>query len=91
LALIRASGLRIVEVAKISTTAAPEGRVLSQDPPGGFRALPGDEARLTASRDTSAGGAPRYATITYTVPAGPARRVRVVIVDENGSREIANE
>jgi len=91
LARLRDAGLRIAEVAYETATAFADGVVLAQDPPGGYRALAGEEARLRAARTGSAGGLVRYAAFTFTVPAGAARRVRTLIVDEAGSREVGNE
>lgn len=91
LARLRDAGLRIAEVAYETATAMAEGTVLAQEPPGGYRALAGEETRLRAARSASSGGLVRYAAFTFTVPAGPARRVRTLIVDEGGSREVGNE
>jgi hypothetical protein len=46
--------------------------------------------KLRAARSASAGKA-RYVTFSFQVDDGPARRVRVLIVDEGGRREIAND
>jgi eukaryotic-like serine/threonine-protein kinase len=87
---LRAMNLKISEVTYETTTLYTGGMVISQDPPGGFRVTPGEEVRLRAALRTSEGIA-RYATFNYAVAPGPARRLRVVIVDEGGSREITNE
>jgi len=87
---LRAMNLKISEVTYETTTLYEGGVVISQDPPGGFRVTPGEEVKLKAALRTSEGIA-RYATFNYTVATGPARRLRVVIVDEGGSREITNE
>ncbi len=91
LARLRDAGLRIAEVAYETATAAVDGTVLAQDPPGGSSAMAGEETRLRAARTGASGGLVRYAAFTFTVPTGPARRVRTLIVDEGGSREIGNE
>lgn len=91
MARLRDAGLRIAEVSYETATVMIDGTVLAQDPPGGYRALAGEETRLRAARSGSSGGLVRYAAFTFTVPAGPARRVRTLIVDEGGSREIGNE
>ena len=87
---LRALKLKISEVVYESNTLYAGGTVISQDPPGGFRVMPGNEVKLKAALHTSEGIA-RYATFNCTVPPGPARRVRVVIVDDGGSREITND
>ena len=87
---LRAMNLKISEVTYEATTLYSGGMVISQDPPGGFRVTPGEEVKLKAALRTSEGIA-RYAAFNYAVAAGPARRLRVVIVDEGGSREITNE
>ena len=87
---LRSMNLKISEVTYEATTLYSGGVVISQDPPGGFRVTPGEEVKLKAALWTSAGMA-RYATFNYTVAPGPARRLRVVIVDEGGSREITND
>jgi serine/threonine-protein kinase len=87
---LRQAGLRISDVAYETTSLYAEGSVFAQDPPGGFRATAGEEVRLKAARSGSA-GLERYVSFNYVVPQGPARRVRVVVVDEGGSREVSNE
>lgn len=89
LAKLRTLALKITEVTYESTTLYEGGLVLSQVPSAGFRVSPGDEVRLKAALHASEGLA-RYTSFSYGVPAGPARRVRVIIVDEGGSREITN-
>jgi len=90
LSRLRTAGLNIAEVTYETTTLFAEGTVMAQSPYGGFRAVKGDEVRLHAARGASTGKA-RWVSFTYRVPEGAARRVRVVIVDEGGSREIAND
>jgi len=87
---LRQAGLRISDVAYETTSLYVEGTVFQQDPPGGFRATAGEEMKLRAAR-TGYAGLERYAAFNYVVPQGPARRVRVVVVDEGGSREVSNE
>ncbi len=88
---LRHAGLRITEVSRITSTVLAAGTVLAQDPPGGWRAVPGDEVKLKAVMASSSAGDMRYVPITITAPDGPARRIRVVIVDEAGRREVVNE
>jgi len=90
LAKMRSAGLAIAEVAYDTTTLYAEGAVFSQEPPAGFRAIKGDQARLRAARGAATGQA-RWITFRFAMPDGPARRLRVLIVDEGGTREIANE
>jgi len=87
---LRGMNLKISEVIYEATTLFTGGVVISQDPAGGFRVSPGEEVKLKAALRTSEGIA-RYATFNYAVAPGPARRLRVVLVDEGGSREITNE
>ena len=87
---LRAMNLKISEVTYETTTLYTGGVVISQDPPGGFRVTPGEEVKLKAALRTSEGIA-RYATFNYAVAPGSSRRLRVVIVDEGGSREITND
>lgn len=87
---LRAMNLKISEVSYEATTMFEGGMVISQDPPGGFRVTPGEEVKLKAALRTSEGIA-RYTAFNYTVAPGQSRRLRVVIVDEGGSREITNE
>lgn len=90
LSRLRKAGLKITEVTYETTTRYAGGRVISQDPPGGFRTVIGARVKLRATRSASTGQA-RYVTFSYTVEEGAARRVRVLIVDEGGRREIAND
>ncbi len=90
LARLRKAGLKISGVAYETTAQFAEGTVIAQEPPGGFRAIRGDKVRLRAARSTSTGQA-RWVKFTFKVTEGPARRVRALIVDEGGSREIAND
>jgi serine/threonine-protein kinase len=90
LSRLRKAGLKITEVTYETTTRYAGGHVISQDPPGGFRTVTGERVKLRATRSASTGLA-RYVTFRYTVEEGAARRVRVLIVDEGGRREIAND
>jgi serine/threonine-protein kinase len=90
LAKLRSAGLNIAEVAYDTTTVYAEGSVFFQNPPAGFRAIKGDEARLRAARGAATGQA-RWISFRFALSSGPARRLRVLIVDEGGTREIANE
>jgi serine/threonine-protein kinase len=87
---LRGAGLRISDVAYETTSLYAEGTVFAQDPPAGFRASAGEDTRLRAAR-SGTDGLERYVSFNYVVPQGPARRVRVVVVDEGGSREVSNE
>lgn len=90
LAKLRNAGLSLSEVAYETTTLYAEGSVINQEPPAGFRAIKGDSARLRAARGAATGQA-RWVSFKFVMPEGPARRLRVLIVDEGGTREIANE
>lgn len=90
LARLRQAGLRVTEVSYETTTLFVGGDVMGQDPPAGFRAADGQEVRLRAARSASAGQA-RYVEFQFVLEEGPARRVRILIVDEGGRREIAND
>ncbi len=92
LARLRKAELKITEIEPLVSGAFPPGTILSQNPPAGFRAIPGDAVKLKTVRGQSGESRLRYIPlITVKAPPGPARRIRVVIVDENGRREIANE
>lgn len=91
LARLREAGLNIAEVAYDTATTWPDGTIIAQDPAGGFRATAGEEVHLHAARAGAAGGLARYVTFNFTVPEGPAKRVRAVVVDEGGSREVGND
>jgi len=87
---LRTLNLKITEVTYETTSLYEGGIVTGQNPAPGFRVSPGDEVKMKASLRSSEGLA-RYVTFNYAVPIGQARRVRVVIVDEGGSREITND
>lgn len=91
LSRLRETGLRIAEVAYESTTAFADGAVFAQDPPGGFRTMAGEEVHLKAARSGASTGLTRYVSFNFIVPDGPARRIKVLIVDEGGSRELMND
>jgi len=88
---LREAGLRIAEVAYEATTLFADGTVFAQDPPGGFRTVIGEESHLKAARAGASTGLTRYVSFNFVVPDGPARRIKVLIVDEGGSRELMND
>jgi len=90
LARLRELGLKIADVSYVTSTTVTESTVIEQIPAAGFRATPGDEIKLKAALGES-GGQARYVSFNYQVPAGQAQRVRVLIIDETGNREVANE
>lgn len=90
LAGLRELGLKIAEVSYVTSSMVTESTVIEQAPAAGFRMTPGDEVQLKAALGES-GGQARYVSFNYQVPAGQAQRVRVIIIDETGNREVANE
>lgn len=90
LAQMREAGLKIAEVVYETTTGFADGTVFAQDPPGGFRGAAGDAVRLRAARSGASSGLARFVSFSFTVPDGPARRVRAMIVDEAGAVEVGS-
>lgn len=90
LARLREAGLKIADITYETATAYADGTVFAQDPAGGFRAAAGDTVRLRAARSATSSGLARFVSFNFTVPDGPARRVRTMIVDEAGTVEVGS-
>jgi serine/threonine-protein kinase len=90
LARLREAGLKIAEITYETATAFTDGTVFAQDPAGGFRAAAGDAVSLKAARSGTSSGLARFVSFNFTVPDGPARRVRTMIVDEAGTVEVGS-
>ncbi len=95
-AQITAAGLlvgRVIEEVRPANAFRP-GTVLDQNPPPDTAANPGDPVDLVVSRTIGEGLAPgagrlKQATVSLSVPAGPAEQVvSIVVIDAQGSREV---
>jgi len=89
--LLRQLQLPLADLKLDPQAAATPGRIAVQSPPAGSRVVSGDSVTLTLA-PLAEGARAKLLHFHYDVPqGGGARRVRVVLVDESGIREVMSE